>query len=198
MRSPFAEVLRALAEPLRKLGVRWFLFGAQAAIVHGAARLTADVDVTVDLGARPIRLLIDALEGAFVPRVKNVDDFGERTRVLPLRHRATGIDLDLVLAGAGPEQGFLRRAVRRTIEGVQVPVASAADLVAMKVLAGRAKDLEDVAEVLAAQGRKLRADRVRKTLRSFEEALDRRDLLPAFESVLARVQRSRDGKSREA
>jgi hypothetical protein len=40
---------------LRAVGVRWFLFGARAAILHDAARLSADVDVTVDLGARSSR-----------------------------------------------------------------------------------------------------------------------------------------------
>jgi hypothetical protein len=190
--SPFAELLRALAALFRKLEFRWFLFGAQAAIVHGAARLTADVDVTVDLAGHRIGFLITALDGAgFVPRVEDLKGFAERTRVLPMRHRATAIDLDLVLAGAGPEQRFLRRAVRRTIEGVRVPVVSAEDLIAMKILAGRAKDLEDVAEVVAAQGRSLRVDRVRKTLRSLDQALDRSDLLPAFESAFARVQRPR-------
>ena len=47
MRSPVADLLADLSHALEGLGVRWYLFGAQAAIVHGAARLTADVDVTV-------------------------------------------------------------------------------------------------------------------------------------------------------
>jgi hypothetical protein len=46
---PVAELLRELAAIFGGAGVRWYLFGAQAAILHGAARLSADVDVTVDL-----------------------------------------------------------------------------------------------------------------------------------------------------
>ena len=40
----------------RDLGVRWYIFGAQAVIAAGAPRLTEDVDVTVELpvgGAKP-------------------------------------------------------------------------------------------------------------------------------------------------
>jgi Nucleotidyl transferase AbiEii toxin, Type IV TA system len=202
--SPFADLLSALAPALRKLGVRWFLFGAQAAIVHGAARLTADVDVTVELGEVSARALISALKDVgFVPRVKDASGFVERTRVLPVRHRPSGIDLDMVLAGPGPEQLFLARAVRRTIEGISVPVAGAEDLVAMKILAGRPKDLEDVVQVLAAQGRALRTARVRATLGSFQTALRRQDLLPTLEAALARVRRGsrsplREGKQRRA
>ena len=48
MRSPVAELLGALGAVLDRLGVGWYLFGAQAALLYGAARLTADVDVTVE------------------------------------------------------------------------------------------------------------------------------------------------------
>jgi hypothetical protein len=41
MRSPVAELLANLAAALDEAGVAWYLFGAQAAIRHGAARLTA-------------------------------------------------------------------------------------------------------------------------------------------------------------
>ena len=47
--QPVADLLADLARGLAALGVRWFLFGAQAAILHGSARLSADVDVTVEL-----------------------------------------------------------------------------------------------------------------------------------------------------
>ena len=49
---PLAELLTDLGRALARLGVRWYLFGAQAAILYGVARLTADVDVTVDLASR--------------------------------------------------------------------------------------------------------------------------------------------------
>jgi hypothetical protein len=52
--------------------------------------LTADVDVTVDLGARPTRDLVDELLAAgFHLRVRDAEEFVERTRVLPMRHVAT-------------------------------------------------------------------------------------------------------------
>jgi hypothetical protein len=47
--QPVADLLAALQKALTTLGVRWFLFGAQAAILHSVARLSADVDITIDL-----------------------------------------------------------------------------------------------------------------------------------------------------
>src|SRR6266516_1212987 len=64
MRSPVAELLAALAAALDRLGVRWYLFGAQAALLYGSARLTADVDVTVDIGDMEPAKLVTALAAA--------------------------------------------------------------------------------------------------------------------------------------
>ena len=80
----------------------------------------------------------------FELRVRDVHGFVERTRVLPLAHRPTGIPIDVVLAGPGPEELFLARARQETVEGVAVKVASPEDVVAMTVLAGRPKDLHVV------------------------------------------------------
>jgi len=41
MRSPLAEALAVLGRAFGRLRVRWCLFGARAALLYGAARLTA-------------------------------------------------------------------------------------------------------------------------------------------------------------
>lgn len=66
-------------------------------------------------------------------------------------------------------------------------MAAAEDIVTMKVLAGRLKDLEDVASILRA--RSVDSDRVRSTLRLLEQALDRRDLVDESERLLRQVGR---------
>jgi len=189
MQPPFAELLASLTAALERLGVGWYLFGAQAALLHGAARLTADVDVTVLPGDRDTAELVDALAAAgFSPRVTD-DGFVERTSVLPLLHDGSGVPLDVVLGGPGLEEEFLARAERRELDGVHVPVACAEDVVVMKVLAGRPKDLEDVVAVLAARRETLDLGLVRDTLLLLEEALAQADLLPELERALERATR---------
>jgi hypothetical protein len=151
MASPFAELLGALARVFQRLALRWYLFGAQAAIVHGAVRLTGDVDATVELGGLTIAALIAALEKeGFRPRVPEVKGFVERTRVVPLEHVGSEMPLDLVVAGPGLEELFLARAREHVVEGIAIPVACAEDMVVMKILAGRPKDIEDAVAILAA------------------------------------------------
>ncbi len=185
MPSPFADVLAALARAFDRAGARWYLFGAQAAIIHGAARLTADVDVTAYLDEAPIQVLVGALlEAGFALRIPD-PDFVERTRVLPIAHVASGIPVDIVLGGPGIEESFLARAEMLDVEGVGVPVARAEDVVVMKVLAGRPKDVDDVVAILAAHHDDLDLSLVRGTIRMLEDALGQSDLSPALDRALA-------------
>jgi hypothetical protein len=192
MSTPLAELFRALRSGLERLGVRWYLFGAQAAIVHGSARLTADVDVTVALADRSPEELVAALEAeSFSLRVGPDADFVRRTRVLPFVHRPSGLPLDVVLAGPGIEERFLARAQVREVEDEPIPVVAAEDLLAMKVLSGRPKDLEDVAAVLAARLDTIDLRGLRRTLGDLEQVLDRGDLMPELERALQAVRKSR-------
>lgn len=192
MRSPVADLLSDLGAGLREIETPWYLFGARAAILYGVARLTADVDVTVRLSDSTTgAMLAHALERhGFRLRVSD-PDFVARTRVMPFVHEATGLPLDVVLAGPGLEDQFFERVVVRDVDGVSVPVASAADVVVMKVLAGRPKDHEDVVAIAAAFGDALDQRAVRTTLEALEQALARNDLVPAFETALARARRVR-------
>jgi hypothetical protein len=192
MPSPVADLLADLAAGLDEAGVAWYLFGARAAILHGVVRLTADVDVTVRLSESvSSQSLVAVLERhGFRPRVTGAD-FVTRTRVIPFVHSETTLPLDVVLAGPGLEDRFFERVSVHTIEGVRVPVASAEDLLVMKVLAARPKDLDDVTAIAAAYGERLDVTYVRDTLRLIEEALGQGDLLPALEQALERSRRRR-------
>lgn len=47
MRAPqVARHLVAIAAALKPLGIRWYVFDAQAVIAAGAVRVTADIDIT--------------------------------------------------------------------------------------------------------------------------------------------------------
>jgi hypothetical protein len=187
-RSPVAEVCAGLAEALAAVGVRWYLIGAQAAILHGAARLSADVDVTVHLAGSPLDGVVAALARAgFEPRLADATAFAESHRLLLMLHTRTRMPVDLVLAGPGLEERFLAAAVSRLVDDVAVPVACAEDVVTMKILAGRPKDHEDVSAILRAQGDRLDVGRTRQALAALEQALDRNDLVVALDGLVARA-----------
>lgn len=180
---PLVELLTDVAAVLGKRAHRWYLFGAQAVVLWGAPRLTADVDLTVELDPSEAPSFVSEMERAgFQLRIQDPTAFVARTRVLPFLHRASGMPVDIVLAGPGLEELFLERSLPVTIGGVEIPVISPEDLIVAKVLAGRTKDLEDVRGILSE--RRLDLAQIRDTLRLLEEALGQSDLLPAFEAEL--------------
>lgn len=159
MRSPVADLLADLARAFDAHGISWYLFGAQAAIVYGVARLTADVDVTARAPATDVDWLT-ALESHGFRRRPADAAFIAETRVVPVAHIASGLPVDIVLAGPGLEDEFLQRAVTRSIDGVEVPVIDISDLVILKLLANRPKDLDDVMSLLRIHGDGIDAGRV--------------------------------------
>lgn len=182
------DLLTAVAPVLARWG-RWYVFGAQAVIAYGVPRLSADVDITLELVPdAPDRFVRDMDAAGFAVRVDD-SEFVRRTRVLPFVHRATAMPLDVVLAGSGLEDEFLDRAQFVDVGGIAVPMIEPGDLVIAKVLAGRPKDIEDARALWSLRGKDLDAVRVRGTLALLEEALGQKDLLPAFEQVQRRSAR---------
>jgi hypothetical protein len=186
-----ADLLADLAPALDAVGARWYVFGAQAALVWGRPRLTTDVDVTVKSSVST-DLLVRALDAhGFRLRIDGTDTFIRTTRVVPLEHLASGLALDIVLAGPGLEDLFIERAVPIDVAGTVVPFISPEDLIVTKILAARGKDLDDVRGVLAERGPALDITLIRTTLSLLEDALGQSDLMPVFDQELEHWQRSR-------
>lgn len=184
------EVLGTLEELLSRHPRRWYLFGAQAASIWGRPRMTADIDITIELPSADVPSFIETMEqSGFALRISTgVEDFISRTRVLPFVHTKSNLPLDVVLAGPGLEDQFLARAQSRTISGFEIPIISPEDLIITKILAQRAKDLEDVRGILLRRKGKLDLAIIRRTLKLLEEALGQSDLLPTFEKLQRAIQ----------
>lgn len=158
--------------------------------------MTADVDVTVDLKEMGTLAFVEELERAgFALRIELGEEFLREARLLPLVHVATGMPIDLVIAGSNLHAEFLDRRRVVDIGGVRVPMISPEDLIVTKVLAGRPKDLEDVRGVLLERP-DVDLSHVRELLGVLEAALGDDRLLPRLDRLLRKAQRvSRPGSS---
>jgi len=182
-RRTVAELLRALAAAMAERDLPWYLFGAQAAIIWGSPRLSADVDVTATIEPATIDSFVETMRQHGFDLLVGDPDFLARTRVLPFVHRRTRMPLDVVLAGPGLEEDFLRRVISVDLRDIRIPVISPEDLVITKVLAGRPKDIEDIRGVIQERKASLDEERIRSILVLLEQALGQSDLLPVFERV---------------
>jgi hypothetical protein len=145
----------ALLQRLVATDVDFVVVGGLAAVVHGSAAITRDLDITYAADAANLDRLGEALV-ALKARLRGVTDDVpfvpdgrtlKRTRILTLDTPDGWIDL-LAQPSGSP---------RYELAGVIVRVAALDDLIAMKKVAGRPKDLVAVEELEAIQ--RLRRER---------------------------------------
>ena len=140
----------ALSEAIKECGVEFAIVGGVAVSLVGRPRFTADVDAVLwDVDQR-LSALIECLGSkGFHLRCENSMDIARRSRVILLEdERSVGIDLSM---GILPFERWMIDGARWVkTERVSIPVASPEALIVMKSIAWRAKDLEDIREVVAA------------------------------------------------
>jgi hypothetical protein len=178
--------LADLAAAFAALGVRWYVFGAQAVIAAGVPRLSADIDVTVETPRGGTRALIAALakHGIVIRDVGDVATFIAETRVVPALHVASRLPVDVVLAGPGLEEDMMARVLRRSVGAAQIPFVDTADLIALKILAGRDKDLEDVAALGRAAPPELSLEVARRRVAELGALIDDSTLTATFDRLM--------------
>lgn len=144
-----------LADAVRVLearGIEFALIGGLAVSLRGQPRMTVDVDLVMLADVdRALELVRDIDATPFEPLFPGVEEVVARSYILPLRHRTTGIRVDVAIGMSGFERQAVRRAAPVSIGAVRVPVVATEDLLIMKALAGRPQDEEDIRGLIAAQ-----------------------------------------------
>jgi hypothetical protein len=127
-----------LASFLKKSRAPFAVIGGIAVIVRGEPRFTADIDgvVGIDLDAA-IDLVRSLKASPFVPLFSDVEEVVRTSLIIPLRHRKTGLKVDLAVGLTGFGKQLIARAPAESFGDLSVPVATAEDLILMKILAGR-------------------------------------------------------------
>lgn len=155
----FEPIFRALNEA----GVRYVVVGGLAVVLHGHARLTADVDLIVDLDEAQAARAIDALVACGLrPRVP-VDPRGFSVRAIReswVRDRGMQVfsmfdpinplrSVDLFAEHLIPFEDLWSRSAQVDLRGTVVHIASIPDLITLKGSAGRPQDLADIEKLEA-------------------------------------------------
>ncbi len=132
-------------------GVEFVVIGGVAASLYGAPHVTFDLDITPARGRANLNRLARAL-ARLEARIRSADRLEGLAADLDAEHLARGSVLNLVTSQGNLDLAFepvgtagypdlKRRREILMIEGVEVPVASLADVIRSKEAAGRDKDL---------------------------------------------------------
>ena len=184
------EALAHITRELRRLGQPFALVGGLAVSVRGEVRTTRDVDLAVAVRSdRELETLVSDLAATGYRAVASVEQ-EERGRLATVRLGSPlGFIVDLLAASSGIESEAVAAATAVEFDGVgPVPVATAEDLLAMKLLSarvGRARDWDDARGLLETNpGLDLGMVRARLGLIESRGYARKQDLLAKLQTLL--------------
>ena len=180
----FLGPLQALQNLIQEFNNKGVIIGGIAASLLGTPRYTVDLDAVFLLGLEDLpKLLAEAAKRGIEPRITNPVAFARKNRVLLLRHEATGIDIDLSLGVLPFEVEMVGRSMLVDMGTIQLRLPTPEDLIIMKAVAHRPKDLEDI-EAIASSQPHLDKERIQYWVEQFGEALDLPDLWEVITKLL--------------
>ncbi len=163
------ELEAALAEvaiALERCKLPYMLIGGLAIASKGEARATLDVDISAWVDPERTRETTECLCRQLRALPADPVRFVEDRKVLPAM-TSLGVRADIIYASLPIEREAIRRAVMTSLAGRSIPVASVEDLLLMKLISEREKDLLDA----------------RALLRRFKSSLDLNYLMPKLEDL---------------
>jgi predicted nucleotidyltransferase len=154
---PFEKVLRLLNEH----EIRYVIVGGIAVILHGSPRLTADLDIIIDLEPVKARQAIEVLQRAgFMAEIPvDIREFADEKvrrswmaekhmKALSLHDRETPPTvIDILAESPIAFEDLYQRAKLISLDEMTLRIASIPDLIVLKRLSGRPEDLSDIAEL---------------------------------------------------
>ncbi len=187
--APLAPLLAALGDLsrwLKSTQTPGAIIGGIAASILGRPRFTRDIDAVVLRAEEDWpEFLSSGQQFGFHPRRSDAVEFARKARVLLVRHQSSGIDVDVSLGSLPFEKELIDRAVWRKIAGVSTPLPRVEDLIVMKAVAHRRRDLDDI-EGLVEANPDLDTARIMRLVSDFAAALEMPGILTDLQAILNR------------
>lgn len=156
---------------LEEQRIRYLVIGGLAVVAVGEPRTTADADAIVFVSpAEAEALIAKAAQAGF-----EVQESVEKQRLATtgtLRFRRGGFQIDLITASLPFEEAAFRRSSVHLLFGVHLPFPSPEDLILLKVLAGRDKDMLDAVGIARRHHARLDINYLESTLQSICDAAE--------------------------
>ncbi len=182
--EPFRAAIEALHRLLLKYDNRGVVIGGIAVGLIGKPRYTADVDAMFLLyNADLPQFLEHARAENIVPRIENAEDFARKNRVLLMRYTPTQTDIDISMGVSPFEEEMAERGAFKSFAKLTVRLPSVEDLIIMKAIAHRPKDIEDIRTIVD-NNPNLDLPRIETWVKDFAEILYAPDLWDEIRKIL--------------
>lgn len=189
--SYFLTPLSALQRLIDHFHQRGVIIGGVATSIIGKPRLTADVDVMFLISKDDILQLVqEASNLGILPRITNAIEFGRENRVLLMRHQDSGINIDISIGFLPFEREMIERSQQKKIGDIIVQLPTPEDLIIMKAVAHRARDILDIEGIIETNSY-LDTKRIKKYLTQYAHDLDMPEIWNDVESLLRKAQKDK-------
>jgi hypothetical protein len=162
------ELYLKAIDALNRSGIRYVVVGGVAANMHGVQRFTHDLDVIIDFGERSAQIGIQSLlDAGFYPRIPvNPLDFANPTirqswideknmKVFSLYDKQDlFFVVDVFVYHPINFEGLHDRSKFIPLKNISVRICSIEDLIELKTIASRPKDMADLHELNLLKNRK--------------------------------------------
>jgi hypothetical protein len=145
--SALENALLGLAGFLTERGIPYMVIGGMANAVWGEPRATLDIDVTIWIEDPEIAGAVGDLTSAFRTLSADPVAFVRQNRVLPLESDE-GVRMDVIFGLLPFEHAAIQRAVPVPVGGASVRFCTAEDLVLMKIISKRERDVADARAIV--------------------------------------------------
>lgn len=183
---PLLAALKDLERWIEATGTPSVVVGGVAASLHGRPRATRDVDALVLLNEdRWEEFLASGERFGFQARRLDAIAFARKVRVLLVHHRPSGIDVDITMGLLPFEEEAVARGMPIESVGLALRIATPEDIIIMKAVAHRGRDMADIESILDAHPG-LDVERVRRWVKEFAAALGTPEILRDLEALIER------------
>ncbi len=183
--TDLSRALRDVVALFERLAIPYAVMGGIAVRIYGIPRPTHDIDFTLAIDRGRLPDLYESLRGlGYTVPEEYAGGWVDRVAGMPvvkvrLYLEGKGIDIDIFLAESRFQQELLARRRREQLDESPVWFVSPEDLILLKLLSHRPRDVADISDILFVQGQLDRG-----YLRSWAEELG---VLAELERVLSSV-----------
>lgn len=147
--QPFTEPLQAIQQLIQHYNQQGIVIGGIAASLLGKPRFTADIDLVLLLSVDNLPDLMRSLsQFGLSPRIADAENFARKHRVVLLVHEKSQINVDISLGLLPFEIEAVERSQVQEIGDLSIRLPTASDLIILKAIAHRPKDLLDIQGII--------------------------------------------------
>lgn len=183
----FKKLLAAIGKNLKSKNIPYMVIGGQAVLLYGEPRMTKDIDITLGIGIDQLLDILDIIQNIPLKVLPDdINSFVKRTMVLPALHEKTGIRVDFIFSFSLYEKEAIIKTKKVLLNNVNVNFASPEDVIIHKILAHRARDIEDVRSILL-KNIDINKKYITKWLKEFEKTFPEINFIEMFNKILSDI-----------